>query len=552
MEWEKKVKIDGSEAIKNENSSVVGRPEPGHIMGVTLHLRSRSYGTDEVSLPSGQVSRDEFEKYFGADPKDVELVKMFARRYRLTVVEVKIPQKVVYLEGSVRDMESAFGVKLNHYRDPFDKMELVMNCHEGPIHIPQRLEGIVLAVMGLSNCPVGRTRLHSWNRGDAVSHCVDLPDKCADVYFTPTEVASLYRFPTGLDGKGQTIGIIELGGGYEADVLEDYFSNYLQIPMPEIISVPVGKGANNPGKKQEYDDEVYVDIEIAGAVAPGARIVVYFAPSADFNGMAEALMAAVHSKDYPTTVISLSWGQKESQSQVMYMAIINRILEDASHLGITVCTASGDYGSSDVAPYDQKTKLAHVDFPASSPWTLACGGTKLIASANKKSIVSEVVWNDGQKIGATGGGVSAYFGCPSYQLDAGIDPVSVNKGAKKGRGVPDVTGNASPESGYLVQVKQKEITHKGGTSAVAPLWAGLVVLMNQKLGKSLGFINPLLYKLGDRVGVFNDITSGDNQDKKTVPGYSAATGWDPCSGLGSPNGEGLCNALGKLLEEGKG
>jgi kumamolisin len=170
-----------------------------------------------------------------------------------------------------------------------------------------------------------------------------------------------------------------------------------------------------------------------------------------------------------------------------------------------------------------------VDFPASSPHILACGGTSL-QSANG-AITSESVWNDGAQGGAGGGGFSNQFPLPSWQSSAKVKPPSGG-----GRGVPDVSGDADPQTGYNVLVDGKSLVF-GGTSAVAPLWSGLIALINEKLGKPLGLLQPALYGLPTGVGAFHDITSGSNG------AFPAAPGWDAATGLGSPSGAKLLQAL---------
>jgi kumamolisin len=171
----------------------------------------------------------------------------------------------------------------------------------------------------------------------------------------------------------------------------------------------------------------------------------------------------------------------------------------------------------------------HVDFPASSPHILACGGTSLQSADG--AIKSETVWNDGAQGGAGGGGFSNQFPLPAFQASANIKPPSGG-----GRGVPDVAGDADPETGYNVLVDGKKLVI-GGTSAVAPLWSGLIALLNEKLGKPLGFLQPTLYGLPGTSGAFHDITAG------SIGAFSAGPGWDAATGLGSPNGESLLKAL---------
>jgi kumamolisin len=261
---------------------------------------------------------------------------------------------------------------------------------------------------------------------------------------------------------------------------------------------------------------------VAGSVAPGARIVVYFTPNTD-QGFQDAISTAIHDSTNNPSVISISWGGPESTWAQTAINSMDSTCQSAAALGVTITVASGDNGSSDGQAGN------NVDFPASSPHVLGCGGTALTAKNGQRQ--SEVVWNDQPSGGgASGGGVSAVFALPAWQQNAGV-PAASGAG---GRGVPDVAGDASPETGYqvLVDGKSEEI---GGTSAVAPLWAGLIAILNQRLGANVGFLNPTLYGL--REAPFFDVISGNNGT------FSAGSGWDPCTGLGSPNGSALLVAL---------
>jgi kumamolisin len=211
------------------------------------------------------------------------------------------------------------------------------------------------------------------------------------------------------------------------------------------------------------------------------------------------------------------------------MNAMDNAFKAAAAVGVTVCCASGDDGSSDGVGDGR----AHVDFPASSPHALACGGTHLVGSNG--TIASEVVWNGGAQGGATGGGVSDVFGLPSWQKTAKV-PGSANPGGRRGRGVPDVAADADPATGYQVRVDGRDLVF-GGTSAVAPLWAALVARMNQKLGEPTGFLNPVLYDAATAKGALHDITKGSNG------AYKATKGWDACTGLGSPDGRKILSAL---------
>jgi kumamolisin len=196
-------------------------------------------------------------------------------------------------------------------------------------------------------------------------------------------------------------------------------------------------------------------------------------------------------------------------------------------MGITVCVASGDNGSSDGV----NDGANHVDFPASSPYALACGGTSLQASGT--TITGESVWNDGAQGGASGGGVSSVFPLPAWQDGLHVTPTSGGNQPLTMRGVPDVSADADPETGYDVRIDGTD-TVIGGTSAVAPLWAGLIARINAAKRSSVGFINPLLYAAPSAL---KDITSGNNGN------FAAGPHWDACTGLGSPDGAKIATLL---------
>jgi kumamolisin len=260
-------------------------------------------------------------------------------------------------------------------------------------------------------------------------------------------------------------------------------------------------------------------------VAPKASLVVYFAPNTD-RGFLDAVTSAVHDTTHRPSLLSISWGGPESSWTQQAMTALDGAFQDAALAGVTVLCAAGDDGSSD----GLKDGKAHADFPASSPHALACGGTRLEASGN--AIASEVVWNDPGH-GATGGGVSDVFPLPDWQRASHV-PVSANPHGGPGRGVPDVAGDADPATGYEIRVDGRN-TVVGGTSAVAPLYAGLLARINQRLGKPVGFLNPVLYGAS---GVCRDVTEGSNG------AYAAGPGWDACTGLGSIDGAALLRTLG--------
>jgi kumamolisin len=515
MPFEKRVTLPGSEITPLADSQKVGAVDPQEFVRVSVFLsRKKSSKMEESGLTQegGQGSRISAE--LGADPATVAEVQKFAHYSGLSVVESNLARRRVILAGRAEAVTRAFGADVANYRT---KGGDLFRGRTGKLTIPTEFEGKIIAVLGFDT------------RATARAHFRKIQNRASTPSFTPPQVAALYNYPSNLTGSGQTVGIIELGGGYTASDLSAYFSE-LNITEPSVTAVSVDGGTNSPGS--EADAEVMLDIEVVGSIAPGANIAVYFAPNTE-QGFTDAITDAVHDTTYKPSVISISWGGPEDSWTQQAQTAMNAALQDAANLGVTVTVAAGDNGSSDG---DGDGKL-HVDFPASSPYTLACGGTTLVASGS--SISSEVVWNDtSAQEGATGGGVSTVFNLPSYQSSANVPAQPETNFV--GRGVPDVAGNADPSTGYAVRVNGSDEV-VGGTSAVAPLWAALIALMNQQLTTPAGFLNPKIYPLGE--SVFRDITTGNNDDSG-LGYYQAGTGWDACTGLGSPDGGALLAALG--------
>jgi kumamolisin len=380
-------------------------------------------------------------------------------------------------------------------------------------------------VLGLDNRPVASPHFRKKKPKPTPAPDPEAPAAPAGT-FTPLELASLYQFPAG-DGAGQCIAIIELGGGYTDADLATYFASIGVTAPPTVTAVSVDGATNRPAPGNDSPDgEVMLDIEVAGAVAPGAHIVVYFAPNTD-AGFLDAITTATHDTANAPAIMSISWGGPESSWTADSTAAYDSAFQAAVALGMTVLVASGDSGSTDGVT----DGADHVNFPASSPNVTACGGTSLTADAT--GIASEVVWNDlARGDGATGGGVSAVFALPGWQQGLvtttahGTAPLAM-------RGVPDIAGDADPVTGYQVLVDGQSATI-GGTSAVAPLWAGLMARINAITGAKAGLINPLLYKTP---AALRDIAQGNNGT------FQAAAGWDACTGLGSPIGTAVATAL---------
>lgn len=459
--------------------------------------------------PRVRMTREEFAAKHGPDQASKEAVTAFAKEYGLSVQEpAEAGRRVLYLTGSQEAMEKAFGVSLQDQTVG----GVTFRHRVGDITIPESLASHVEAVLGLDNRP------------QAKPHCRNAKPRAQNVSYTPVQVAQFYGYPAGAKATGQTIAVLELGGGYRPADITAYFQS-LGVAAPNVTAVLVDKAKNSPGNPNGPDGEVMLDIEVAAAVAPGANIVVYFAPNTD-QGFTDAIATAVHDSTNKPSVLSISWGGPESSWTQQAVTALDEACQAAAVVGVTITVASGDNGSTDGVSGGGN----NVDFPASSPHVLGCGGTKLMASGT--SITSETVWNElASNEGATGGGVSTLFALPTWQANSNVPASTTSAG---GRGVPDVAGDADPSTGYTVRVDGQTATI-GGTSAVAPLWAGLIALANAANGKDAGFVNPTLYA---NPNALRDITSGNNG------AFSAGPGWDACTGLGSPNGAAVIAALG--------
>jgi kumamolisin len=496
--------VQGSERAEPEASELKGACDLLERAQVTIALRPRARppGAPDPAMP--YPTRANYALTYGASPADIALVERFAFDAELVVLEANPARRSVVVEGTLEALGRAFGTTMARYV----RGDVTFRARTGTLSVPRALDGIVTGVFGIDTRPQARAQFR--------------PASAAATSYSAPAVARAYGFPTGLTGAGETIALIELGGGYAASDLETYFKS-VGVAVPTVTSVSVDGATNaRTGSANGPDGEVELDVEVAGSIAPGAKIVVYFAPNTD-RGFLDAVTTAIHDTANAPSIVSISWGGPESTWTAQATSAFDTAFADAAALGVTVTVAAGDNGSSDGVTTDNAN---HVDFPASSPYALACGGTTLRLSGS--TIASETVWNDGSSGGATGGGVSDVFALPAYQAGAGVPVVDDAAGAP-GRGVPDVCGDADPETGYAVVVDGNS-TVIGGTSAVAPLWAGLIALLNERAGKRLGFINATLYA---NPHALRDVTSGNNG------AFRAGPGWDACTGLGSPNGPAL-------------
>jgi kumamolisin len=524
-------RLEASERKAVRGARIVGPADPKEVLSVSIRVRRRPDApalpdATQLAAPAGArkfVSREDFAARYGAAQEDLDRVAKFARSHGLSLVESSISRRTVVVSGTVEQLSRAFAVKLSRYESSKQKYR----GREGYVHVPAKLAGVIEAVFGLDNRRMAKPLFRRSNattkskRGRKV-HLVPM---------TPPQVARLYGFP--LPPKNlseQTVGLIEFGGGYQLSDIQAFFRQ-LSLSPPILTNVGVDGAENTPGS--DADAEVALDIDVAGAVAPGAKIVVYFAPWTE-QGWVDVVTTAIHDAANKPSALSISWGWPEFETtdaltwSPAAIDAVSTTFQEAAVLGVTIFAASGDDGTN-CQISDGK---AHVLYPASDPWVTACGGT-IIKNVSGSSF-KQATWNDN---GATGGGVSYAFPLPSWQKDIGV-PSSANGDGRQGRGIPDISGNADPSSGYTLVLHGAPAGPIGGTSAVAPLYAGLVALLNAKLNKSLGYLNPNLYSFAG-MDVFRDIADGQSNATGGAPGYTSGAGWDACTGLGSIDGNAL-------------
>ena len=421
----------------------------------------------------------------------VDAITAFCQRHGLQA-EYAGGRKV-HVTGPVKGMEAAFGTKLEEKKHV--NSAKTIRARTGSLSIPTELAPIIQTVLGLDNRPVASPK-YRINR----SKIARTPGSAAP-YFTGPQLASIYNAPNNT-GTGRTIGILCLGGGIQLTYLQTYFKR-IGVAMPNVRILPILGATNSPDGLDGADGENYLDIEAAGGMAPGSTIVIVIAPNSD-QGYSEAIDTINQMAD----VGSSSWGSEEASWTADARSLCDSLFEEGVTAGTTWFAAAGDGGSSDGGSGD------NVDYPASSPYVVGVGGTKLQAIPATGQIISETVWNDLPSGGATGGGWSADYPAPSYQ--AGY----------QARGVPDVAAVASPETGLLVE-GDGQTTIIGGTSLAAPLWAGGMALVQNAIGARSGNILPAIY--ANQGQCCNPITDGNNGSFEAGPGNNRCCGW------GSPN-----------------
>jgi len=498
-----------------------------------------------AATPPGRrsfLSHQDLVRRYGAATRDLDKIVEFAKEAHLKVAGRFPERRTVVLTGTVARMESAFNVKLFQYKDSSGEK---YRGRTGYLEVPNYLAKVIKGVFGLDDRPMVQR--------DQVTRAVQGSP--------PQLIAKAYGFPHPRgDGAGQTIGLLEFSGptiqrGYSSRDVELFFQKVAKIDRPSITPVSIDDTKHGAGRatRNRRNEEVTLDIGIAGNIAPGAKLVVYFTPSTE-RGWVDAMTSILADRKNAPSVLSISYGSREPEHAPRTPGAPTPFIDwsdaavDAVHdafraaaaLGITVLAVTGDDGSN----CKQNDGRAHVEYPASDPWVTACGGTMINRLGPP---LNQGTWKNGANR-TTGGGVSWRWPRPLWQANCGV-PTGPN--GQTGRGIPDVAGNADPENGYgypIYVFGERQVW--GGTSAVAPMYAGLVALLNAELGARVGFLNPTLYQFGGGP-VYEDIADGANNavvyDKKShkrSPGsYVSIPGWDACTGWGTINGTTLLEKL---------
>lgn len=495
---------------------------PDEPLQLTLYLkhpaavRRRPGSAADLAELTRRVSRDELAAERArllAGP--IEVIRRFAAQAGMQVLDVDPARRRVALKATPAAAERAFSTKLRRV----EHAGRHYHCPRRAGRVPPALAEIVDAVLGLDARPRLR-RLRSM-AGPAAN----------GLY--PSAIARLYGIEAPRRGAGQSLAIVEPAGGYARTDLEQA-CRAMGLPVPRVVDVAVGHGRNAFGADPLADREVSLDVQVAAAVAPEAHLAVYFTESTE-SGLADGLAEAVHDKTHRPDVIVITWGEPEVFWPPAARKAMDGALADAVRLGVTVLAASGD----DLATERMNDGRAHVDYPASSPYVLGCGGTAVTLDATGASIASEVVWNEAGARG-TGGGISDLYAVPAYQRSVTL-PASANNDGRRGRGVPDVAAAAAETNGYRIVLHDSEVV-ASGTSAVAPLWGAFIALINAERGHPLGLVNSTLYR---DPRLFRPVTSGNNVAFGTTIGYRAGPepGWNACTGLGAPQGAAIIAAL---------
>lgn len=496
-------------------------------IAVTLRPWNEEGAYAAVQQQGRSLTSEDFVRHYTAPVEVREKIRGWVQHKGLRIVRES--PLVIWTSGTFDQVANTFDISFEFRED--QSLRLFRPIREP--WVPDWAGPWVAGIVGLENVVRLAPRWRKPQRTDALAN--------QGQGFFPQDLTRAYQFPAQFDGRGQTIGLLEFSNGYSlSDVAGFWQAMGIPAPILDFVSVD---GTPNDGGVSPQDMEATLDVEWAGALAPGARLVVYEASSGTSDqsfGMSvlKALDYAVQDAGHSPSVLSISYGDAESHFPSSELSAWDAVMAEGGLKGITTFVASGDQGAYGIQ--GSGTPVRHVDAPASCPHAVAVGGTHLELNPNG-TIASETGWTDTNNNGASGGGISQIFPVPSYQSTLTLP---IPAGDKPGRGVPDVAANADPDTGYAV-LFQGSLTVVGGTSAASPLWAALWSRLNQARAQAkkgwIGYSNPHLYDLGP-THVFRDITQGNNS-YAGVSGYQCTPGWNAVTGWGSPVGTPLIGEL---------
>jgi kumamolisin len=464
------------------------------------------------------LDHNEFVYQFGATDKNLQKVVEWANSNSLTVSEAHHGGAVVKIIGTAEQYNNLFSITLETITDN----NRTYYTHIGQLTIPTEISTVVESVFGLDNSLTFTFDAKRDPSLEANSYSSPFPNELAKGYNFPKDPA----VGDNEQGKGACVAILELGGGWTQANLTSTFGQ-IGWANPSISDVGIDGGVNDGGADANSSGEVMLDIWCVGAVAPLAKQVIYFAPNT-FQGFIDIITAVANDTNYNPSVLSISWGTTDSNWSSGQRTSFETALASCAVKGITVFVAAGDYGVRAISGGPTYT----VQYPGTSPLVLCAGGT-VVTLNSSYAITAEVPWGTSGGSFAGGGGVSSLYSVPSWQtgLTSKTYPTPSTATTLTGRGIPDVSAHAIGYSFYYGSANNYGSGFVG-TSATAPLMAGMVARINQLSGQRIGFVNSKWYS---NTSAFNDITTGDNHGGNTV-GYVGTAGWDAATGLGTPIG----------------
>ncbi len=473
------VALPGSFQARSKASKLIGSGTHPKPMQVTVLVRACRSLPDDIATCRTPLSRTDFAQQFSATAEDLAAVANFAATHGLKVKTSNPVTRTLTLYGKAEQLQSAFHITLNDYKDASGTYW----GYEGFISVPAALTDIVEGVFGLDNRRQAQPLI---TMAPVEMNTLANPRQ---PILTPLEIAQRYQFPDDADGTGQTIAFIEFGGGYTRKDLDNYF-NQLGLKTPSITSITVDGVHNMPTLPDSTgatpDAAVMFDLEIAGALAPGARLAVYFAPPTE-RGWIDALRTAIHDTIHAPTIISISWGWSENLGlwSTQAMKAINATLREAAALGITILCASGTDHAADGQPNEKH----HADFPASSPFVTGIGHASLErwCNAGTSLVDSNTPRTARERSSDDPLAHLAIQALTQAELMPRPRPASLSRQKQ-----PDHASERTPYTHYPIRVQGKQRSANGAGTAT-PLWAALIARINQRRGMPLGFLNHLLY-----------------------------------------------------------